>query len=359
MWKSEHKVLSLALVAAWMFATPAHAQTAAEIALYKGPDRQAKLEEGARKEGKVTIYSGLIVEQAMRPIADAFQKKYPYIKLSSWRGESIQILQKFMAEARANAVEADVLDGNALTPALTKAKLLLPFWTPAMAYYPATGFYADGTYIANRYSYMGPSYNTKQVSEADIPKNYNDLLNPKWKGKMAWSATFETGAPLFITNLRLYMGEEKAEAYLQELKKQNVASIAGAPRNVINKLMEGEYSIALGMFLHHAMISKAQGASVTSVPMEPIAAFHGGVVLPRAVKNPHAAMLLIDFMVGEEGQKILADAGYFPVNPKVQAEASIRSVSPAASGVKDTVLTAEKMEETLPRSIELYEKYFK
>jgi iron(III) transport system substrate-binding protein len=206
---------------------------------------------------------------------------------------------------------------------------------------------------------MGPSYNTKQVSEADMPKGYTDLLNPKWKGKLAWSATFETGAPLFITNLRMSMGEEKAEAYLQELRKQNVASIAGAPRNVVNKLMEGEYAIALGMFMHHAMISKAQGASVTSVPMEPITAFNGGVVLPKGVKNPHAAMLLIDFMVGEDGQKIMADAGYFPANPKVPAEASIRSVSPSASGVKENVLTAEKMGEMQPRSVELYEKYFK
>src|SRR5436190_13087577 len=87
---------TLRLAAAWisLVLDPllAHALTAEEILNYTGPDRQKVLEEGARKEGSVAIYSGLIVNQLLRPLTAAFEKKYPYIKATYWRGDGNQIV---------------------------------------------------------------------------------------------------------------------------------------------------------------------------------------------------------------------------------------------------------------------------
>src|SRR5262249_31097750 len=91
---------------------PASAQTAPESLSYKGPDRQQKLIEGARQEGQVVFYSAMIVNQAVRPIAEKFGKKYPFLKLNYWRADSEDIAQKISAEVRANNVVADVFEGT-------------------------------------------------------------------------------------------------------------------------------------------------------------------------------------------------------------------------------------------------------
>src|SRR6266699_3052777 len=99
-------------LAAMICAGAARAQSPEDILLYKGPDREQKLIEGARKEGQVVIYAALIVNQAMRPIAEKFQKKYPFVKLSYWRADSEDITAKLAAEVRANNVVADVFEGT-------------------------------------------------------------------------------------------------------------------------------------------------------------------------------------------------------------------------------------------------------
>ena len=94
-WWIKFAVVAIAVV----FCSPSvHALTTEEILNYKGPDRQKLLEGGARKEGTVVIYSGMIVNQLLRPLAAAFEKKYPFIKTIYWRGDGNQILVKVLAE---------------------------------------------------------------------------------------------------------------------------------------------------------------------------------------------------------------------------------------------------------------------
>src|SRR5947199_8759978 len=104
----------MSAVAAAMVAcfTPAHALTTEEILNYKGPDRQKVLEDGARKEGTVVIYSGMIVNQLLRPLTEAFEKKYPFVKTRYWRGDSNQVVFKVHAEMRANALELEMVEGS-------------------------------------------------------------------------------------------------------------------------------------------------------------------------------------------------------------------------------------------------------
>src|ERR1700704_617233 len=111
------------VLAAIMLARTAPAQTPADILLYNGPDREQKLIEGAKKEGQVVIYSALIVNQAMRPIAEKFGKKYPFIKMTYWRADSEDIATKLSAEVRANNVVADVFEGTGVGEQAVQAGL--------------------------------------------------------------------------------------------------------------------------------------------------------------------------------------------------------------------------------------------
>jgi iron(III) transport system substrate-binding protein len=106
------------------------ALTTDEILNYSGSDRQKVFEDGARKEGTVTIYSGMIVNQLLRPLTETFEKKYPFIKTRYWRGDGNHLVVKVLAEMQANALEADVAEGSGISNGVTGASIVLPFHSP-------------------------------------------------------------------------------------------------------------------------------------------------------------------------------------------------------------------------------------
>src|SRR3954454_23902015 len=305
-------VLSLWLAAS-LAVKAAAAQSVEDILLYKGPDREQKLIEGAKKEGQVVIYSALIVNQAMRPIADRFGKKYPFVKITYWRADSEDIAAKLSAEVRANNVVADVFEGTGVGELAAQAGLAIPYYTPAIAAYPQQYRDPSGIWTPTRLSYYSIAYSTRQVPEDKVPKSYEDLLDPQWKGKMAWRIGSASGTPLFITNLRLAWGEERAKAYFEKLKDQKIVNFgAGSARTLVDRVIAGEYAIALNIFAHHPLISKAKGAPVNSQLLDPTASTAATMGVVKGAKHPYAAMLLVDFILSKEGQSILAKAEYFP-----------------------------------------------
>ena len=79
--------------------SPGGAATVDEVMLYNKPDRQKVLLEGAKKEAKITWYTSLIVDQVVRPVKEAFEKKYPFIQIEHFRGNSERIVQKMQESA--------------------------------------------------------------------------------------------------------------------------------------------------------------------------------------------------------------------------------------------------------------------
>ena len=180
----------------------------------QGPHRTADRRRQARRRRSPTI-PAMIVNQALRPLTAAFQKKYPFIKMTHWRGDSEDILTRMSAEMRANKLVADVIEGTGVGELAVRAGLAQPVWSPQLADIPEYMRDPRKLWAPTRMSYFGIAYNTRLVPAGAAPKTYEDLLDPKWKGKMAWPAFTPIGAPLFVTNLRLTWGEDKAMAYLQ------------------------------------------------------------------------------------------------------------------------------------------------
>ena len=193
------------------------ALTVDEVALFKGPDRQKVLEEGAKKEGKLLWYSTLIVNQALRPIKEAFEKRYPFVQIEYYRADSDQLAQKMIAEYQAKRFDVDVLDGTSTIVLIKKAGYLQRFFSPQLNDYPANLKGADGYWAVPNVYFMTLGYNTKLVKPNEVPGSLNDLLNPRWKGKMIWSTSGGSGAPIFIGNTLMTMGEEKGYGLLAEL----------------------------------------------------------------------------------------------------------------------------------------------
>jgi ABC-type Fe3+ transport system substrate-binding protein len=353
------RALPLAIALAALIA-PASAQNPPDILSYKGADREQKLIEGARKEGQVIFYSAMIVNQALRPIAEKFGKKYPFIKLSYWRADSEDIAQKVSAEVRANNVVADVFEGTGVGELAVGAGLAQPYSTPAIEVFPQQYRDPSGMWTPTRLSYYSIAYNTRTVPADKVPKTYADLLDPQWKGKMAWRIGSASGTPLFITNLRIAWGEEKAKAYFAKLKEQKIVNFgSGSARTLVDRVIAGEYAIALNIFAHHPLISKAKGAPVNSQLMDPVASTAATMGVVKGAKHPYAAMLLIDYILSKEGQEILSGAEYFPADPAVPPSPKLAAVVPKSAGVPENFVGPDKLMKYTDSSEEIFRELFR
>jgi ABC-type Fe3+ transport system substrate-binding protein len=342
---------------AMLWAGPAAAQSADNPAMYRGPDREQRLLDGAKKEGQVMVYSSMIADQALRPLIEGFQKKYPFMKAQYVRDDPPQQLQKLMAEGRAGRTVADVLESTGLEVPVRKADLDQPFWSPQIEAYAPDRRDPENYWAPTRFSYLGACYNTNLVKPGDLPKSFQDFLDPKWKGKIAWSSTV-IGAMLFITGVRNFMGEEKAQDYLKKLAMQDIAPIASANRVVVDRVMAGEYALCLDAFLHHPIISARKGAPVAPLPLDPVLTVVSSVMLPKAPPHPYAAMLFIDYFLSKEGQQRLAGADYFPARPDVPASPDLDKIVPTKIGLHENFISPTKMNTDLPKSRALYQELF-
>jgi ABC-type Fe3+ transport system substrate-binding protein len=335
----------------------AAAQSSDNPAMYRGPDREQRLLEGARKEGQVMVYSSMIADQALRPLIDGFQKKYPFMKPQYVRDDPPQQLQKMMAEARSGHMVADVLESTSLEVPIRAANINQPFWSPEIEAYAPERRDPQNFWAPTRFSYLGACYNTNLVKPADLPKSFDDYLDPKWKGRTVWSGTV-IGAMLFITGVRNFMGEEKARGYLEKLAKNDIVTIPSANRVIVDRVMAGEYALCLDAFLHHPIISARKGAPVAPLPLEPVLTVVSSVMLPKAPPHPYSAMLFIDYLLSKDGQARLRDAEYFPARPDVPALPDLDKIVPHKIGLKENFIDPVKINKELPKSRAIYQELF-
>jgi iron(III) transport system substrate-binding protein len=349
------------LIAGCLLTTAATAQAPdANILTYAGPDRTDRLIEGAKKEGELTYYSAMIVNQALRPLTAAFQAKYPFIKVSYWRADSEEIETKIAAEIRANNPVGDVIEGTGIGELAVHAGLAQPIVSPELGAIAERFRDPNRLWVPTRMSYFAMAYNTRLIAAGTQPKTYDDLLDEKWHSKMAWPLLSAIGAPLFVTNLRVAWGDEKAMAFLRRLRAQNIVNFgAGNPRTLVDRVIAGEYLIALQIFAHHPLISAAKGAPVTTQLLTPVASSAGTLVIPKSTRHPYSAALLMDFLLSKEGQRILAAAEYLPVRPDVEPLAQIAPIVPSRAGIAENFISPEKLNAYTESSAKIVEDLFR
>jgi ABC-type Fe3+ transport system substrate-binding protein len=332
---------------------------AQDILVSRAPNREQTILDGARKEGQVVLYSAAIVNQALRPLAEAFMKTYPFVKMTFWRGDTEEIIAKISAEERANNLVADVLEGTGVGELAVQAGLTQPYYSPMIEAMPERYRDPRGQWTSTRLSYFSVAYNTKLVPPDQVPKSYDDLLDPRWRGKLAWRVGTASGTPLFITTIRLARGEDKAAEYFHKLAAQKMINFgSGSARTLVDRVIAGEFPIAVNIFAHHPQISKAKGAPVESQLMDPVPSSAGTMVIPKGVRHPYAALLLADFILSKEGQQILAKADYFPSRSDVPPKDILASVIPARAHVPELFLSPDRLNQYTESSQKIFEELF-
>jgi iron(III) transport system substrate-binding protein len=223
----------------------------------------AALIDAAKKEGEVVWYTTQIIAQLVRPVSAAFEKKYS-IKVRSTRANSTELSVKIINESRAGKPQSDVFDGTSTVVPLKKEGFVLQWLPDPAKAYPAQYKDPEGYWVANNLFFLTPGFNTALVPKGTEPRSYQALLDPKWRGKIAWStAPSSSGGPGFIGTVLTEMGTESGMLYLRELSKQKIANIGSAAREVLDQVIAGEYLLALQIFNHHTVISAKKGAPST------------------------------------------------------------------------------------------------
>lgn len=335
----------------------AAALTQDEIAMLTAPNRQAILEEGAKKEAALTWLCSMIEDSACRPITAEFQKKYPYLKSTFVSTNSAEALQRALAEKRANRVTIDVMQAS-VASSLKGTGLAQRFVSPEFAGYDPVMIDKNNEYIAIWSLQNGLTWNTKQVPAADAPKRWEDLLNPKLKGKLFWSSG-ATSAPRMIMHFRMWLGDDKAMEFLKQLRANDIHTVSGDSGSWVVGILSGEYGVFVGQPVYQIAPDKAKGAPVDGTNPDPSATRTSAMALMNQAPHPHAAMLFIDFLLSDQGQKLLAEAGQTPTRRGVPANADNNWFAPATLGHKEVVLTQEKDDELRASSQKIYQEMFR
>ena len=300
--------------------TSARAQTQAppELAgphralyLYQGADRDARVLDAAKKEGTVVVYTSLNTKDSV-PIKDAFEKKYG-VKLVLWRSSSEKVLQRGITEARAGRHTADVFETNGPEmEAFYRERLLDEFWSPTLKDLPPEAFPKHRHYVADRFNFFTIAYNTDLVRPDDVPNSYDDLLLPKWAGRIALEASDTDWFGAMVTQ----MGEAKGLAWFGRLAEQRPQMRTG--HTLLAELVAaGEVPLAAAIYNHNAERLMVKGAPIRWKALTPTFGRPNAIGVARRAPHPHAALLFADLMLSREGQEL------FKVRNRVPASRAV------------------------------------
>jgi ABC-type Fe3+ transport system substrate-binding protein len=309
-------------------------------------NEQADL-DAARKEGKVVWYTTLIVNQAILPLKAAFERKYPGVTLEYVRNDESPTAIRLLNEGRAGRVQADIFDGLSIMEPLRREGMVAPYTSPSAARFAPEMKDKDGYWTAILLYVFSPGINTSLVPPDQAAKSYQDLLDPKWKGKIAWNPGSVAGALGFVGSVLLSMGEDRGRDYLTALSKQQIVNIEASSRAILDQVIAGEYPMMLMAFNNHTLISAAKGAPSTWLKIEPVPVAFDAVALLKNAPHPHAARLLLDFLTSEEAQRVLQDANYIPAMTGIEAKAP--HLKPESGGFKATYLFPAEIDRNMSR----------
>src|SRR5438874_10904323 len=284
-----------------------------EIYLYQGADRAQRLLSEAKKEGSLTLYTTMTPEDA-GPLVAEFEKKYG-IKLRMWRGINQKLVQRALAEARAGKSAVDVYEGSGHgMEILHREALLEKFWSPAFGDIPREAFPRHGHYAPDNLLFFVMGYNTKLVKAEDVPKSYEDLLQPRWSGNFG----IEASDVIWFAAVAKAMGEEEGLAYFRKLAAMK-PQIRGGHTLMTELVAAGEIPIVLTLYNQAVDKLKERGAPIDWKPLPPAFGRADGIALAKQAPHPHAALLFADFVLSPEGQRIIKERARVPVNRTVDS----------------------------------------
>jgi len=283
--------------------------------------------EGAKKEGSLTIYTSAQSDD-MGALVAAFEKKYG-IKVETWRSSSEKVLQRAVQEARANRNTMDVAETNGPEmESLHREKILQAVKSPYLADLIPQAIMPHHEWVGTRLNVFVQAYNTQAVKKENLPKTWEDLANPKWKGKLG----IEQEDQDWLSGEYAELGEARANKVFRDIVDANGISVRKGHTLLTQLVVSGEIPLALTVYNYKAEQLKNKGAPIEWFSIGPAIARPNGVGVAKKAPHPHAAVLFFDYEISPEGQAILAKRDFVPTSKKIDTPLNkipMRFVDPA------------------------------
>ncbi len=239
-----------------------------ELGQLTGKERNDALIQGAKEEGKVVFYTSTAPED-VQSLLLAFEMRYPFIKGEMVRDKGVVLRDRIVQESQSGASPADVIEVNDLNLGKLKQRgLLCPYVSPAAECYPEELHESENFWVAEQKNFLVLAWNPNLVEADAVPHDYDGLLDPRLKGKIA----------------------------------------AG--------------SVAISPLIHsnNSEWLKRRNLPIDWRPLEPVEVEFVGAGLAAEAPHPHAALLLIDFILSFEGQRIYRHWKRVTCHPDVEPD---------------------------------------
>jgi iron(III) transport system substrate-binding protein len=245
-----------------------------ELAQLRGDERKETLIRGATEEGKLNFYTSTAPED-IQSLLMAFEMRFPFIRSEMVRDKGVAIRERIIDEYRNGGSAADVVEVNDINLGKLKERgLLCPYYSPEGEVYPRELHESDGFWVAEQKNYLVLAWNPRLVGNTTVPSDYRGLLDPSLKGKITVEAQIAAGSVILSPNIHSNNSE-----WL-----------------------------------------KRRGLPIDWRPLEPVEVEFVGAGLTVAAPHPHTALLLIDYILSLEGQKIYRQWKRVPCHPAVEPD---------------------------------------
>lgn len=302
-------LFALGTIAAHAADMPKGTPSVEQMAGYQGADRDQKLLAAAKAEGgELSVYH---VYPALTKVIAAFSKKYG-IDVKPWRSSSEGVLQRVVNEQRSGRFDADVVQNNAPENEATwREKLLMPVHTPLQAELIPEAIPSHHAWVGFTIDVFIAAYNPQKLRKEELPTSYEQLLDPKWKGKLGVEAD-DSG---WYGALADMMGEQKTNQLFTQIIQKNGMSIRKGHSLLANLVASGEVALALDTYSWSTPQLQKKGAPIEMHAIEPVMAQFSTIAVLKHAKHPYTALLFYDYLLGE-GQKVLDDLNFVPTSRK-------------------------------------------
>jgi len=260
-----------------------------------------RLYQAAKKEGAVVIWGPndpIIYQKAQ----EVLNKQYPGIKIEHFEILPEPIVQRLIAEGQAGKQSSvDIVQSGsmrAVRPLIDRDMLIsYPGWDKD---FDIDALYANNRFVGNYNLALPIAYNSNLVKPQDLPKRWEDLSDPKWKGR---KIIVEARLVPFAM-LGTEIGKDKALDMAKQLLAQDPILMQGGT-TAVNALAGGQAPLAIGVYAYAVSKLKQKGAPVDWLPVNPLPMLTSAMGVPKTAPHPNAARFFAGWMGTLEGQKVI------------------------------------------------------
>lgn len=276
---------------------------------------QEELLTKAQNERELAVYGTALAAQFDK-FVEPFRRRYPFIKAQYSRTTGEALTSKILREVAAHQLSADVVLINNYTHRIfMKRNIITAYSPPGAANFP-TGFVdKQGHWVGFYLVPYAITYNSKLVSKNDAPKSFDDLLQPRWKGRIS----LEREEYLVTQAHMQYLGQQKGIEYFKKLAQQELVLVNGHSNQAM-LLTACEFPIIVYSDIARTEELKRKGAPIEWVRAEPHITVLVSAAITREARHPAAARLFMNYLASDEGQKEILNIDKPPALPKFQPD---------------------------------------